>query len=796
MSAVASTRTYPLYDAAFMAHGDVVELFLERGAEADTRDVFQRTPLIGAVIRATYRESRGRSAWRHPAGLNPNYPEPSYAEVSTVIRMLAAAGADVNARTSGGWAPLDNAAEYNRPQYAELLRGYGGVCFAHSGALCGPQTVASCSAVDRVLSSSGSLCVSECPDGEVNVGGECSAAVTATTVCASGTLSSDGMSRWRLAKELRKAVKANDLNLACTMLRRGANVNDGNEQSNTPLHFAADRGYLEMAAFLLANGADADDRGKWSQTPLHFAAKRHYLTLVTLLIGRGADVNALKDKPQGADKTPLDLVQRLDPEVVSDAEAVASALRDADGVCFARTGSLCGTATAGRCAAAGAVLAGSVCASGCSAGYELDSDGVCVAAVTGTTVCESGTLSANGMTQSQLDAAMLSEARDNDLAGVCEYLRRGANVEAREVSRFYRRTGLMIAATDGNLELAKLLRTNGADVNLQGGNNNGLDHGAGWSALLYAAAAGHADVAGWLLDEGADIETPGDWSRNALSEASLWGRAEVVRLLLARGASPDVRSVSGWTPLHETVIYAVLGAELEPFEDPPRPGRDFRTAVVSMLVDGGVDVNARINPHPLHFHSFRGHSVLDAAAKENNAEYAAILRGLGGVCFVETGALCGTSVASCSAAGLVLAGSVCASACPDGEINVGGECFAPSVASCSAAGLVLATRSVCEYGCDLGGPVPGVFFPRSVCVSECGTGKLMSGGNVFRGRWFCFGAGAGDGFGGKRRGGAGGRGCCGAGGDCGVYRDAGSGAVCFGLARGLRRRGGSRNGRD
>ena len=42
---------------------------------------------------------------------------------------------------------------------------------------------------------------------------------------------------------------------------------------------------------------------------------------------------------------------------------------------------------------------------------------VTLEAVTAETVCESGSLSANGMTQTELDEGLLSEARDNDLEG-------------------------------------------------------------------------------------------------------------------------------------------------------------------------------------------------------------------------------------------------------------------------------------------------------------------------------------------------------------------------------------------
>ena len=150
---------------------------------------------------------------------------------------------------------------------------------------------------------------------------------------------------------------------------------------------------------------------------------------------------------------------------------------------------------------AGTHDAGSRCA--CGAGEFREGEGSCAPA---DLLCP---LPANGLTQAELDAGLISAAEGNDLAGVCEYLRRGANVDARESGRYYKRTALMIATTDGRLELAKLLYANGADVNLDGGNHDGYDVGRGWTALQYSGAAGRPELAGWLLDSGAELNSNG-----------------------------------------------------------------------------------------------------------------------------------------------------------------------------------------------------------------------------------------------------------------------------------------------
>ncbi|HEY1382202.1 MAG TPA: ankyrin repeat domain-containing protein [Dongiaceae bacterium] len=143
------------------------------------------------------------------------------------------------------------------------------------------------------------------------------------------------------------------------------------------------------------------------------------------------------------------------------------------------------------------------------------------------------------------DHALLTAAGRDDVAAVKAALDAGAAIDAHDDRR---QTALLFAVQRGDTDLARYLISRGADLNAEADN-----HDTPW---LLAGALGRTEMLAAMLDAGkVDYAKRNRYGGNALIPACERGHVETVRLLLSR-SKIDVNHVNnlGWTALLEAVI--------------------------------------------------------------------------------------------------------------------------------------------------------------------------------------------------------------------------------------------------
>jgi len=119
--------------------------------------------------------------------------------------------------------------------------------------------------------------------------------------------------------------------------------------------------------------------------------------------------------------------------------------------------------------------------------------------------------------------------------------------------------------------------------------------------LITAAYAQKADVVKMLLERGADVNAQKKDGWSALHFAAWRGEEDIAKMLLDHGAKVDVKKPDGGTPLHAAVA-------------------DGHLEVAKLLVAAGADVNAKKKD---------GWTPLRFAAERKNKDVAAFLRSKG-----------------------------------------------------------------------------------------------------------------------------------------------------------------------
>jgi ankyrin repeat protein len=218
----------------------------------------------------------------------------------------------------------------------------------------------------------------------------------------------------------------------------------------------------------------------------------------------------------------------------------------------------------------------------------------------------------NTLVTAQAETVLMKASRDGNADAVKVLLEHGAEVNVKE--NFRGQTAVMWAAAEGHPDIVKLLAAHGADLNLRSydrdttlpkmaaGTPAAPIARGGLTALLFAARQGEIETAKALLDAKADINAVDSDGNNALTLAILNTHYDLTRLLIERGADPNVAAKNGRTALYSAV-------EMHDVDWSPRPAHkevDKATSmdIIHALLDHKANVNAQLTaPAPIEKHA-------------------------------------------------------------------------------------------------------------------------------------------------------------------------------------------------
>ena len=198
--------------------------------------------------------------------------------------------------------------------------------------------------------------------------------------------------------------------------------------------------------------------------------------------------------------------------------------------------------------------------------------------------------------QTPADRALIDAAGAGDLARVEALLKQGASVRAVDSRK---RTALIAAAYGGHVGVAQRLIAAGAPVDAEDDVPNG--------ALMISCVRGNVALARVLVAAGANVNASNQHGGNCIIPAAERGHVEIVREMLKTKINVNHVNRLGWTALLEAVILGSGGAAHQ--------------EIVKLLLAGGADPNIADRD---------GVTPLDHARKRNFAAIAALIEKAGG----------------------------------------------------------------------------------------------------------------------------------------------------------------------
>ncbi|UJR22944.1 hypothetical protein I4U23_025971 [Adineta vaga] len=361
---------------------------------------------------------------------------------------------------------------------------------------------------------------------------------------------------------LMEACNAGHYEIVELLLKHNANVNIQSTSGNTALHYSAGGGYADIVRLLLEHGAKVEETNENGHTPLMEAASGGHVEVARALLDHGAGVNTHSNDSK--DKNGNDSKQHKTDEM-------HTALMEA-------------------CMDGHVQVAKLLLDHGADVNMPPDSyESPLTLSACGGHIELASLLIERG--------ANLEEVNDEGYTPLMEASREGHDdlvnllvsqgADVNRTTEDTQETALTLACAGGFLDVAKILISHGANVNL------------GQSTpLMEASQEGHIELVQYLIQNSADVNQTTPAGETALAYACESGHTEVAEILFNSGAHIDQTENEGRTPLMKAA-------------------RAGHTCTVRYLISKGADVNRSTNSNDS--------TVLSLACAGGHLEVASLL---------------------------------------------------------------------------------------------------------------------------------------------------------------------------
>jgi ankyrin repeat protein len=185
------------------------------------------------------------------------------------------------------------------------------------------------------------------------------------------------------------------------------------------------------------------------------------------------------------------------------------------------------------------------------------------------------------------ETILMTAARTGKVEVLKVLIAKGADIKTHEPAKG--QSALMWAAADNNAAAVKVLVEAGADIQER-------SRSGSFTPFLFAVRAGHIEASKVLLDLGAKIEDALPDGTSALVLATINAHYELAGFLLDKGANPNA-AAQGWTALHQIAWSRRHNAGFN-LPGPVATGGLDSLDLVRKLVKVGANINARQTKEP------------------------------------------------------------------------------------------------------------------------------------------------------------------------------------------------------